>query len=109
MGGPRLAQPDINGVVNDFTSAENGVVVFAASEGREVAYEEKDWGHGAFSKALLEALSGQADIFRGRREITVAGLEFWLSDRVKELTKDRQHPTSVKPNAIRDIAVAQLR
>jgi len=51
---------------------------------------------------LLEVLSGQADVFRGRREITVAGLEFWLSDRVKELTRDRQHPTSVKPNAIRD-------
>jgi len=109
MRGPRLVQPDINGVVNDFTSAENGIVVFAASEGREVAYEEKSWGHGAFSRALLEALSGQADIFRGRREITVAGLEFWLSERVKQLTKDRQHPTSVKPNAIRDIAVAELR
>jgi len=109
MGGPRLVQPDINGVVNDFTSAENGVVVFAASEGREVAYEERSWGHGAFSKALLEALSGKADIFPGRREITVAGLEFWLSDRVKQLTKDRQHPTSVKPYAIRDIAIAELR
>ena len=108
MGRPRLAQPDVNGVVNDFTSAENGIVVFAASEGREVAYEEKSWGHGAFTKALLEVLNGQVDIFRGRREITVAGLEFWLSDRVKELTKDRQHPTSVKPNAIRDIAVARL-
>jgi len=108
MGGPRLAQPDVTGVVNDFASAENGVVVFAASEGREVAYEEKSWGHGAFTKALLEVLSGQADVFRGRREITVAGLEFWLSDRVKELTRDRQHPTSVKPNAIRDIAVARL-
>jgi hypothetical protein len=109
MAGPRLAQPDINGVVNDFTSAENGIVVFAASEGREVAYEEKAWGHGAFSKALLEALGGKADIFSGRREITVAGLEYWLSDRVKQLTKDRQHPTSVKPYAIRDIAIAELR
>ena len=108
MGGPRLAQPDVTGVVNDFASAENGIVVFAASEGREVAYEDKSWGHGAFSKALLEVLNGQADIFRGRREITVAGLEFWLSDRVKELTKDRQHPTSVKPNAIRDITIARL-
>ncbi len=108
MGGPRLRQPDVTGVVNDFASAENGVVVFAASEGREVAYEEKSWGHGAFTKALLEVLNGQADIFRGRREITVAGLEFWLSDRVKELTKDRQHPTSVKPNAIRDITIARL-
>jgi WD40 repeat protein len=109
MGGPRLTRPDINGVVNDFASAENGVVVFAASEGQEVAYEEKSWGHGAFSKALLEALSGKAEIFPGRREITVAGLEFWLSDRVKQLTKDRQHPTSVKPYAIRDIAIAELK
>jgi hypothetical protein len=109
MGGARLAQPDINGVVNDFTSAENGIVVFAASEGREVAYEEKSWGHGAFSKALLEALGGKADIFSSRREITVAGLEFWLSDRVRQLTKDRQHPTSVKPYAIRDITIAELR
>ncbi|HXO91687.1 MAG TPA: hypothetical protein VN849_12950, partial [Stellaceae bacterium] len=108
MGGPRLPQPDIAGVVNDFASAENGIVVFAASEGREVAYEEKSWGHGAFTKALLEVLSGKVEIFGGRREITVAGLEFWLSDRVKELTKDRQHPTSVKPNAIHDIAIARL-
>jgi WD40 repeat protein len=108
MNGPRLAQPDVTGVVNDFASAENGIVVFAASQGREVAYEEKSWGHGAFTKALLEVLNGQVEIFRGRREITVAGLEFWLSDRVKELTKDRQHPTSVKPNAIRDITVARL-
>jgi hypothetical protein len=108
MGRARLAQPDINGVVNDFASAENGIVVFAASDGREFAYEDESWGHGAFTKALLEVLAGQAEIFRGRREITVAGLEFWLSDRVKELTKDRQHPNSVKPNAIHDIAVARL-
>jgi hypothetical protein len=39
----------------------------------------------------------------------VAGLEFWLSDRVKQLTKDRQHPTSVKPYAIRDIAIVELK
>jgi WD40 repeat protein len=108
MRGPRLVQPDTNGVVNDFASAENGIVVFAASEGREDSYEEKSWGHGAFTKALLEALSGKAEFFRGRREITVAGLEFWLSERVRELTDDQQHPTSVKPNAIRDITIARL-
>jgi WD40 repeat protein len=108
MRGPRLLQPDVNGVVNDFASAENGIVVFAASEGREDSYEAKNWGHGAFTKALLEALSGQADFFRGRREVTVAGLEFWLSERVRQLTDDQQHPTSVKPNAIRDITIARL-
>jgi WD40 repeat protein len=109
MTGARLTQPDINGVVNDLASAENGIVVFAASEGRENSAEGKSWGHGAFTKALLEALSGQAEFFRSRREITVAGLELWLGERVKELTGDQQHPTSVKPNAIRDITIARLR
>jgi WD40 repeat protein len=109
MRGSRLVQPDINGVINDFASAENGVVVFGASDAREDSLEAKSWGHGAFTKALLEALRGQADLFRGRREITVAGLELWLSERVKELTEDRQHPTSSKPNTIRDISIAWLR
>jgi len=108
MRGSRLAKPDINGVVNDFASAENGIVVFAAAEGEESSYEAEPWGHGAFTKALLEALSGQADFFRGRREVTVAGLEFWLSERVRQLTDDQQHPTSVKPNAIRDVTIARL-
>jgi hypothetical protein len=108
MRGSRLAKPDINGVVNDFASAENGIVVFAAAEGEESSYEAEPWGHGAFTKALLEALSGQAEFFRGRREVTVAGLEFWLSERVRQLTDDQQHPTSVKPNAIRDVTIARL-
>ena len=109
MKGPRLMQPDIYGVANDFASAENGVVVFGASDATEDSLEAEGWGHGAFTKALLEALSGQAGLFRGRREITVAGLELWLSERVKELTEDRQHPTSVKPNTIRDFPIAWLR
>jgi WD40 repeat protein len=108
MRGPRLPKPDINGVMNDFASAENGIVVFAAADGKENSFEWEPWGHGAFTKALLEALSGQAEFFRGRREITVAGLELWLSDRVRELTDNRQHPTWNKPNAFRDITIARL-
>ena len=67
--------PDINGMVNDLASAENGVVVFAASTGRESAFEREEWGHGAFSKALIEALSGEADVFHDG-VITVASLEY---------------------------------
>ena len=33
MGGRRGVAPDINGMVNDLASAENGIVVFAASTG----------------------------------------------------------------------------
>jgi uncharacterized caspase-like protein len=107
MGGRRGVAPDINGMVNDLASAENGVVVFAASTGRESAFEREEWGHGAFSKALLEALGGEADVFHDGI-ITVAGLEYWLAERVKKLTEGHQHATSAKPNTIRDFPIAAL-
>lgn len=107
MGGRRGVAPDINGMVNDLTSAENGVVVFAASTGRESAFEREEWGHGAFSKALLEALTGEADVFHDG-VITVASLEYWLAERVKKLTGGHQHATSAKPGTIRDFPIAAL-
>lgn len=107
MAGRRGVVPDINGVINDLKSAENGVVVFAASTGRESAFEREDWGHGAFSEALLEALTGKADVFH-EGVITVASLEYWLAERVKKLTEGHQHATSAKPETIRDFPIATL-
>ena len=107
MGGRRGVAPDINGMVNDLASAENGVVVFAASTGRESAFEREEWGHGAFSKALIEALTGEADVFHDG-VITVASLEYWLAERVKKLTEGHQHATSAKPATIRDFPIAAL-
>ena len=107
MGGRRGVVPDINGMVNDLASAENGVVVFAASTGRESAFEREEWGHGAFSKALIEALTGEADVFHDG-VITVASLEYWLAERVKKLTEGHQHATSAKPATIRDFPIAAL-
>jgi hypothetical protein len=107
MSGRRGGAADINGVINDLKSAENGVVVFAASTGRESAFEREDWGHGAFSEALLEALTGKADVFHDGI-ITVASLEYWLAERVKKLTEGHQHATSAKPETIRDFPIAAL-
>jgi WD40 repeat protein len=107
MGGRRGVAPDINGVINELKSAENGVVVFAASTGRESAFEREEWGHGAFSEALLEALTGKSDVFHDG-VITVASLEYWLAERVKKLTEGHQHATSAKPETIRDFPIAAL-
>jgi WD40 repeat protein len=96
---------DVNGFVNELASAENGLVVFAASTGREFAYEQDGWNNGAFSKALIEGLSGKADL-SGNGVITVNALEYWLAERVKTLTDGRQHPTTAKPETIRDFPVA---
>jgi WD40 repeat protein len=105
----RRARPiDINGFVNELASAESGLVVFAASTGREFALERDDWQNGAFSKALVEGLSGKADI-SGRGIITISELEYWLAERVKTLTGGKQHPTTAKPSTIRDFPIAVAR
>jgi len=36
--------PDITGVVNELSSAENGAVVFASSTGRQYSFEDPNWG-----------------------------------------------------------------
>ncbi|MBZ5623305.1 MAG: caspase family protein [Acidobacteriia bacterium] len=106
LGGQgRELRGDINGVANELVSAENGAVVFTASSGRQVALERTEWGNGAFTKALMEGLSGKADMMnRGR--ITVNALDYYISERVRELTDNQQTPTTAKPKTIADFSIA---
>jgi uncharacterized caspase-like protein len=94
---------DVNGAVNELASPEHGIVVFAASTGGQRSWEDSAWGNGAFTKALVEGLSG-----RGRlgREITVAALESYISRRVIQITGGRQTPATAKPRTIPDFPIA---
>lgn len=103
--GMRRGVADINALVNELTSAENGAVVFASSTGRQFALEDPAWGNGAFTKALLEGLQGEAD-FRKTGAITVNMLDLYLSERVKALTNGQQTPTTTKPQTIQDFPIA---
>jgi uncharacterized caspase-like protein len=57
----------MNSIVNEFAKTEHGVVTFASSQGREASEESAAWGHGAFTKALIEGLAGKADLLRDGR------------------------------------------
>jgi uncharacterized caspase-like protein len=70
---------------------EGGVMVFASSRGNEKSLEDAKWKHGAFTRALLDGLGGQADLIKDGK-ITVSELQTFVANRVKELTGDRQHP-----------------
>lgn len=106
--GGRRGTADLNGVVNELSSAENGVVVFASSTGRQYSLEDESWGNGAFTKALVEGIGGKAD-YTGKGRITVTSLDLWLSERVQELTEGRQTPTTAKPRTIQDFPLALRR
>jgi WD40 repeat protein len=56
--------------IRDFQ--ENMVVVLAAAGDGEPSQEAETWGHGAFTKILLEALEGRADVGRSRSRIQSA-------------------------------------
>ncbi|MBF0466241.1 MAG: caspase family protein [Nitrospirae bacterium] len=107
MGG-RKGLDDINGVINELTSAENGAIVFAASTGRQYSLEDPSWGNGAFTKAVVEGLSGKADM-KGSGRITVNMLDLYISERVKELTKGKQTPTTTKPATVPDFPIAVVK
>jgi len=103
--GRRRGAVDINAMVNELTNAENGAVVFASSTGKQDSIEDPAWGNGAFTKALVEGLNGKA-AYGGSKKITINMLDLYLSERVKELTKGQQTPTTTKPLTIHDFPVA---
>ena len=103
--GRRAVNNDLTAVVNELSSAENGVIVFAASTGRQFAQESPEWGNGAFTKAVIEGMSGKADVGRTGR-VTHKMLDLYVSERVKALTRGTQSPVTIVPQGISDFPVA---
>lgn len=99
--GTRSLRMDTTAVVNELSSADNGVIVFAAATGRQYAQESPDWGNGAFTKAILEGLRGQADYNKSGR-ITHKMLDLYVSERVKGLTEGAQSPVTIVPSGVPD-------
>ncbi len=94
--------------IRELASDEYGVVVMAASTGSELSQERSTWGHGAFTKALIEGLEeGKAD-YSNNGIIHIRELDQYVSERVKVLTKGKQHPTTQKPSSISRFPIFQL-
>lgn len=108
MGGRRALPVDVDGLVNELTAAENGVVVFASSTGKQYSLEDPVWGNGAFTKALVEGITGKADLQRSGR-ITHKMLDFYVAERVKELTGGRQTPVNPSPQGVPDFPIAVVK
>jgi len=89
--GSITGQESVNTLI-DRLNRKAGVVVFTASRGDEASIEREDWGHGAFTKALLEGFSGEADTYPKDEQVSLAELRDYVIQRVEELTSGRQHP-----------------
>ena len=102
-----LTTPDVTRLSNRFSSPEYGVIVFSASYRGQESVESRIWSNGAFTKALVEGLSGQAD-YRHEGQVTYKGLDYFVSDHVRKLTSGLQTPVTTVPVGLADFALAQV-
>jgi len=95
----------ITQAVSELTNADSGPVVYTSSTGRQFSLEAPEWNNGAFTKALVEGLTGKADL-SGRKTITIKSLDYYIATRVKDLTGGKQAPTTIIPLSIPDFPIA---
>jgi WD40 repeat protein len=95
--------PDASGLAAITPDAKT--VVLTSSTGTETSYEDPAWQHGAFTKALLEALDPSAT---GLHPVSMAELATFMKPQLLALTKGRQHlgDHMLFPMADRKILVA---
>ncbi len=106
--GVNLAQANNTEALRHASNDENGLVLMAASTGSESALETPEWGHGAFTLAILEGIKeGKADI-KPDGTIFLRELDFYVSERTIELTNNVQHPTTQKPSTISRMSIINL-
>ena len=66
-------------------------VVFTSSSGNEYSYEDRAWGHGAFTRAILDGIAGAAD-FTGDKTVDWSELQLYVSTSVRSMTRGGQNP-----------------
>ena len=103
MRGDQTYQP----FIDELRDASNGVLVLASSEGQELSQEDDDLKNGFFTRAVVEGLSGKADL-NGDGVVTFDELSVYVDDRVKELTRNTQHPVREVVTPTRNLAVAAV-
>ena len=102
--GKKRGESDLTEALRELMKAGSGVVVMAAATGKEESQEREEWGHGAFTKALIEGLNGRAD-YNSDKTIDIKELDLYVTQRVKELTGGAQHPTTEIPKIMPNFPV----
>ena len=105
LGSSQKGLNDMSGVISELASAENGLVVFSSSTGRQFSLENASWNNGAFTKALVEGVDGKADEQHSGR-VTYKMLDLYVSERVKSLTQGNQSPVTQAPGGVNDFPLA---
>lgn len=84
------------------TRRSSGANIISAAGGAEYALEGDKWANGVFTFALLQGLSEKKADLNKDGKILISELQSYLQEKVPELTKGRQKPTSRTENLVKD-------
>jgi uncharacterized caspase-like protein len=101
-GGTRRS---ITSAVKSIISSGSGSIIMTATTGSGYSYEQKEWGHGAFTKALLEGIAQTKADYDHDDSISIKEIDLFITTRVKELTHGKQKPTTITPRSIPDFVI----
>ena len=87
---------------------DTNAVIFTSSRGNEISQEDDQWGHGAFSFAILQGLNGKADLKKDGK-ISMKELDTYVSETVPQITNGAQHPITFTPGGYGDFPLALIR
>lgn len=94
--------------LRELVSEEYGAVVFSSSLPREVSLEDPEWGHGAFTKALIETFGSPESDNNRDGYLSIVEMEDHVYRRVKNLTQGRQHPVVERPPTVPNYSFYKL-
>ncbi|HBS88758.1 MAG: hypothetical protein A2W91_04215 [Bacteroidetes bacterium GWF2_38_335] len=82
-----------------------GSTVISSAGGAEFAMESGEWKNGLFTFCLKEALTSKKADLNNDGSITISELQQYVQERVVELSKGKQQPTSRIENLILDFNI----
>jgi hypothetical protein len=98
-------QPIVDKFANELKAPENGVIVLTSTSATDVSKESDEWNNGAFTKAVLDGLRGEA----APKDTVIMEnkLEAYVDATVPNLTHNQQHPSVAHPHTIPDFPIAE--
>ena len=86
----------------------SGTLVLASCLPQEASLEDQSWEHGAFTKAILQAVESPAADIDHDGQLTFDELELFVKREVGKLTAGQQNPSAHKPITISAVTLARL-
>jgi WD40 repeat protein len=90
-------------IYNDL-ARRSGAIVFSSSKGGELSYERSDIENGLFTEFIIKAITSTEADKDNSGTISMEELREYVSNKVAELSGERQHPTIDRDNIFQKLS-----